>query len=121
MLLVIFAICALICVAGFAWLKPTGAAEKWAKIILIWLSVPFCLTVWTVSGFYVAKLGGCSPSARAAIECTVFGVDVSGWLNSIVFGGYAFVFVALPWLVGGAVLILIYLCVLATRAWRRVG
>ncbi len=55
--------------------------------------------------FYVAKLGGCHPSARAPIDCVVYGFDVSDSINGLVFSGYTVAFVVLPWFIIGGICI----------------
>jgi hypothetical protein len=93
-------------------------AKKWILLVTIWLCVPIGMLLSTSLGWYVAKLGDCHPSARAPIECVVRGYDVSDWMNGLVFSGYAFAFVAMPWFVIGAIGVAIYSIFRAVKAWR---
>jgi hypothetical protein len=92
-------------------------AKKWVTLISIWLCVPTGFLLSTLLGFYVAKVGGCQPSARGPIECIVGGFDVSGWINGLVFSGYAFAFFVLPWFAVGAVLVAGYGIFRAFKTW----
>ncbi len=83
-------------------------AKKWVLLLTIWLCVPIGILLSTTLGFYVAKLGDCQPSARAPIECIVWGYDVSDWMNGLVFSGYAFAFVGIPWFAIGAICVALY-------------
>ncbi|WP_298938430.1 hypothetical protein [uncultured Ruegeria sp.] len=93
-------------------------AKKWVLLLTIWVSVPIGILLSTKLGLYVAKLGDCQPSARAPIECIVRGYDVSDWMNGLVFSGYVFAFVGIPWLVIGAICIALYGILCAVKAWR---
>ena len=83
-------------------------AKKWVLLVSVWLCVPVGILLSTTIGFYVAGIGDCRPSARAPIECVVHGYDVSDWMNSLVFSGYAFAFFGIPWLAFGLICFAIY-------------
>ena len=87
---------------------PRGGARNWMLIVTIWLSVPLGFIVETIVGFYLADLGGCTPSAAKEIECFVHGWDISAWMNGLVFSGYGFAFFAFPWFAIGGFCVLIY-------------
>ncbi len=93
--------------AALAYRFPRGDARNWMIIVTIWLSVPLGFLVEPIVGFYLADLGGCSPSAAKEIECFVNGWEVSAWMNGLVFSGYAFAFFALPWFAIGGFCVLI--------------
>lgn len=93
-------------------------AKKWVLLVTIWLCVPTGILLSTKLGFYVAKLGDCHPTARAPIECIVQGYDVSNWINGLVFSGYSFAFVGIPWFAIGAICVAIYGILGAVKTWR---
>ena len=93
-------------------------AKKWVLLVTVWLCVPVGMLLSTTIGWYVAKLGDCRPSAQARIECIVQGYDVSDWINGLVYSGYGFAFVGIPWLVVGAACVAGYGIYRASKTWR---
>ncbi len=93
-----------------------GKPRAWATLIAIWLSTPVVIVLNLIVGLAVANLADCHPSARAAIECSLYGLDISNWINGLTYSGYAIAVIALPWfLIGGVVLGLLALVAAFSR------
>ena len=77
----------------------------WTVLVTAWLSVPLGIMSSLVFGFWISSANQCNVNGRLAEHCEFLGVDVMDWIEGLASGGYAIVFVGLPWFVIGGVLL----------------
>jgi hypothetical protein len=96
------------CGAVATWLVSDGRTRAWIVLVTVWLSVPLGLAVSLGVGIWLKDLGNChDPRGRDIVECIVFGLDATDWVNGLKMGGYTIALVALPWFVVGGVMLAI--------------
>lgn len=89
----------------------------WIILVTGWLCVPLGLALSLGLGLWLQSLGNCyDPRGRDIVECLVFGIDISDWVNGLKTGGYAIALVGLPWFLVGAALFAIILLIRVFRA-----
>ena len=105
-----------LCGAVAAWLVTSKRIRLWITLVTVWLCVPLGLVSSEGLGLWLKNLGNCyDHRGRDVVECLVFGLDITEWVNGLKMGGYAFAFVGLPWFLVGAVLLAIVLLIRILR------
>lgn len=96
------------CGAVTAWLTSNRRTRTWIILLTVWLSVPLGAAFSLGLGIWLKDLGNCyDPRGRDVVECIVFGLDVTNWVNSLRTGGYAIALFALPWFAFGGFMLFI--------------
>lgn len=107
----------MVCGIVAAWSVNRRTVRFWIILVTGWLCVPLGLASSLGLGFWLQNLGNCyDPRGRDIVECLVFGIDISDWVNGLKMGGYAIALVGLPWFLVGAVLFAITLLIRVFRA-----
>ena len=105
------------CGAVAAWLVSHERTKFWIILTTVWLSVPLGIATSLGVGIWLQELGDChDPRGRDVVECIVFGLDVTDWVNGLRMGGYAIALFAFPWFVVGGVMLAIARLIAVFRA-----
>jgi hypothetical protein len=109
-----------LCGAAVAWFATSKRIRLWVILVSVWLSVPLGLVSSIGLGFWLKDLGNCHyPLGRDVVECVVFGLDITNWVNGLKAGGYVVAFYGIPWFLLGAILLAIVALIHTIRAIHR--